>query len=60
MTYTTYITITHWHPRRWKYKKEWFSTYQKDLIKKLKSSGLEVEVPKLVPNLMEKEKYVLH
>ena len=41
-----------------KVKKEWFSAYQKDLIKKLKSSGLEV--PKLVPNLMDKERYVLH
>ena len=45
-------------PETLKVKKEWFSTYQKDLIKKLKSSGLDL--PKLVPNLVDKEKYVLH
>ena len=45
-------------PEKLKVKKEWFSAYQNDLIKKLKSSGLEV--PKLVPNLMGKERYVLH
>ena len=38
--------------------KEWFSPYQKDLIQKLGSTGYNVK--KLVPNVMDKERYVLH
>ena len=37
---------------------ELFSSYQKDLINKLGSTGGNVS--KLVPNLMDKEKYILH
>lgn len=39
-------------------KGEWLSSYQNDLIKKLKVTGCKV--PKLVPNLMDKKRYVLH
>ena len=39
-------------------KDAWFSQYQIELIKNLKSMGHNVR--KLTPNLMDKERYVLH
>ena len=39
-------------------KDEWFSQYQIKLIKNLKSTGHNVR--KLTPNLMDKERYVIH
>ena len=43
-------------PERLKVKKEWLSSYQRELV----TSNSALNVEKLVPNLRDKEKYVLH
>ena len=46
-------------PERLEVKKVWMSGYQKDLLKTM-YGGASNEVEKLVPNLYDKTRYVLH
>ena len=46
-------------PKRIEVKKAWMSVYQKNLLKTM-YGGASNEVEKLVPNLYDKTRYVLH